>query len=91
MGKNDTSLSVSWKQPKEIDQWERSKCVLTCFLPQAPAHILSYLILATSPGDSYYYFHFVHGDSSSERLSDLLKAAELVREEAEIQTKTPYN
>ena len=87
MGKNDASFPVSWKQPKEINQQERSKYVLTSYLPQTLAHILSYLILTTAPD----YFHFAYREWSSETLSDLLKVAEVVRHEAEIQTKSPYS
>lgn len=40
-GKNGASFRASRKQPKEINQQERSKYVLISYLPQAPAHILS--------------------------------------------------
>lgn len=71
-----------------MKQQERSKYVLISYLPQAEARILSYLILTTSPGGNCYYFHFVFRDLSSERLSDLPKIAELVRDKLEIQTKS---
>ena len=87
--KNDASSSVSWEQPREINQQERNKYVLISYLLQAPAHSLSYLILTTVwEGNHYYYFYFAYQDSSSERLSDLLKVAEFIRDEAEVQTKT---
>lgn len=85
MGKDDASFSVSWIQPKEINQRERSEYVLTSYLPQTPAHILSYLILTTAPD----YLHSAYREWSSETLSDLLTVAEVVRDEAEIQSKSP--
>ena len=65
------------------------KYVLISYLLQAPAHSLSYLILTTARKGNYYYFYFAYRYSSSERLSDLLKVAEFIRDEAEIQTKSP--
>ena len=87
--KNDASSSVSWNQPRETNQQERNKYVLISYLLQAPAHSLSYLILTTARKGNYYYFYFAYRYSSSERLSDLLKVAEFIRDEAEIQTKSP--
>lgn len=86
----DALFSASWKQLKEINQWERSKHILILYSPQAQLCILSYLVLTTSPGGSSPCFYFVYRDSSSERLTDLHKFAELVKDEVEIQTKSYY-
>lgn len=74
-GENDTSFSASRRQPKnkKTTSGKETNYVLIPCLPQAAAHISSYLILAVFPGCNYYYFHFVYGDSSTERLSDCLR------------------